>query len=369
MKIAHVVSAFSPQLGGMGTVCADEAKSLAQQGHEVTVFTLLYSSSVDYTEHDKKFPFKIVRLKPLIKIGDAGFVPQLLWKIGNNFDLVHLHYPFYGGAEWLSFLRVPLIITYHMDAQLSGLKLYIQKLYDSVWPKFLLGRAKKILVVNANFFNSIFLKNINRAKVVEISNGIDIDIFKPEVPEWESLGLSSLKNKKIILFIGNFLPLKRLDILIEAVKLINDTEAVLLIIGDGQDSYKYKQLVKDLGVESRVYFAGSCHDAKKMARYYNIASCVVVPSDYESFSLVAIEAMACAKPLILADLPYFKNKFEEAYLFKKGSAQDLQHILEKVLSMPKEQFKKIGEQEREKVVTHYSWKNHINKLVELYERI
>lgn len=369
MKIAHVVSTFSPQLGGMGTVCANEARSLAQQGHEVTVFTLLYDSSVDYTEHDKKFPFKIVRLRPLIKIGDAGLVPQLFWKIGNNFNLVHLHYPFYGGAEWLSFLRVPLIVTYHMDAQLSGLKLYIQKLYDLVWPKFLFARAKKILVVNTDFFNSIFLKYSNRAKVVEISNGIDIDIFKPEVPEWNELGLSDLKNKKIILFVGNFLPLKRLDILIEAVKLLDNKESVLLIVGDGHDRDKYKQLVQNLGIESRVYFVGSCYDAKKMARYYNIATCVAVPSDYESFSLVAVEAMACAKPLVLADLPYFKNKFEEAYLFKKGSVQDLQHTLEKVLGMPEEQLKKIGEQEREKAVTYYSWKNHINKLIELYERI
>ncbi len=88
LRIAHVVSTFPPQLGGMGVVCADEARAMAQEGHDVTVFTLQYSGSQNYLEEDKKFPFKIVRLKPLIKFGDAGLVPQILWKIGKNFDLV-----------------------------------------------------------------------------------------------------------------------------------------------------------------------------------------------------------------------------------------------------------------------------------------
>src|SRR3990167_4556854 len=126
MKIAHVVSTFSQQIGGMGSVCYNEAKRLAESGHEVTVFTLKYLGVI---YNDANFPFKVVRLKPLIKLGDAGLVPQIL-KYLQGFDLFHLHYPFYGGAEWLCFSKIPLVITYHMDAQVNGLKAFVQKIYD-----------------------------------------------------------------------------------------------------------------------------------------------------------------------------------------------------------------------------------------------
>ena len=68
MRIAQVVSTFAPQVGGMGAVCADEAVSLAAEGHAVTVFTLDYGGHINYAEHDAKFPFKIIRLKSLVKI-------------------------------------------------------------------------------------------------------------------------------------------------------------------------------------------------------------------------------------------------------------------------------------------------------------
>ncbi len=96
MRIAHLVSTFSPQLGGMGSVCAQEASGMAARGHDVTVFTMQYDKR-DYTEHDKQFSFKIVRLKPWLRYGDAGFVPQVIWHI-RNFDILHLHYPFFGGS-------------------------------------------------------------------------------------------------------------------------------------------------------------------------------------------------------------------------------------------------------------------------------
>ncbi|MBP6859864.1 MAG: glycosyltransferase family 4 protein [Candidatus Magasanikbacteria bacterium] len=367
MKIAHVVSTFSPQLGGMGAVCADEASSLVRQGHEVVVFTLLYDSAVDYTEHDKKFPFKIVRIKPFIKIGDAGFVPQLLWKIGGNFDLVHLHYPFYGGAEWLWFLKTPLVITYHMDAQVGGFKLLIQKMYNLIWPDLLFAKAKKIITVDKNPASSV--TDFYKTKRVEIANGVDIHIFKLLTPDFDTLGLADLKDKKIILFVGNLLPLKRLDVLISALQLLSDKNAVLLVVGEGVMLGQSQHLVKQLGLDSQVRFVGPCHDLSKLAKFYNLAWCVVVPSDYESFSLVAIEAMACGKPLILAHLPDSKNRFSQAIFFDKGSAESLKNALLKTLSLSPEEIRKITESGRLKVMKDFSLETHMNTLNNVYQEI
>ncbi len=367
MRIAHVVSTFPPHLGGMGSVCASEAKALAEEGHDVTVFTLRYANQAGVEGQDKSFPFKVVRLRPFIKFGDAGLVPQLLWRLNNNFDLVHLHYPFYGGAEWLSFLRVPLIITYHMHAQTAGLKFLIQKLYDAVWPKRLFAKAKKIITVDAVLSKNHFLGD-HQNKIIEIQNGIDTTIFKPEPVDFEKLGISS-NYKKIILFVGNLLPIKRLDLLLRAVKLLDREEVALLVVGEGDTMGEYKQLAQDLGIESRVHFIGACSDAATLAKYYNAAYCVAVPSDYESFSLVAAEAMACGKPLILGDLPVFKNNFNQAVFFQKGSVDSLKDALMRVLSLSSEERKKMGEWGVAKANTDFSWDNHINKLKAVYGQV
>lgn len=367
MHIAHVVSTFAPQLGGMGRVCADEARALVAAGHTVTVFTLNYDSNADYAQHDKQLPFTIIRLKPLVKLGDAGLVPQLLRSVNNNFDLVHLHYPFYGGAEWLWFKKIPLIITYHMDAQVGGLKLLVQKLYNLIWPDLLFAKAKKIITIDKNFNNSVsdFYKN----KVVEIANGVDTSIFKPLGMDFDSLGLHDIKDKKIILFVGNLLPVKRLDLLILALQLMPDKNVVLLVVGGGERLKEFQKLVKKLNVQSQVRFVGPCHSPNQLAKYYSIARCVAVPSDYESFSLVTVEAMACGKPVVLANLPGSQRRFSQATFFDKGSAESLKNALVKVLSLPAEEVRKISESGRLKAHNDFSFQVHMKKLQQVYQEV
>lgn len=369
MRIAHIVSTFAPQIGGMGSVCADEAMSLAKHGHEVAVFTLNYSSAADYQEHDKQFPFKIVRLKALVKMGDAGLVPQILKQLKNNFDVVHLHYPFYGGAEWLYFSSIPLVVTYHMDAQTTGLKSFVQKVYDAIWPRLVFAKAKKIMLVEQSFRNSKYLKNISKDKIVDISNGVDLEIFKPQPPNFADLNLTEIKSKKIILFVGNILPLKRLDLLIRAMKPLSDDNIRLLVVGGGYELHRCQQLSKDLGVDSQVLFVGPCQDQRRLIEYYNIATCVAVPSDYESFSLVAVEALACGVPVVASDLPAFKNKLNQAIFFTVGSAEGLVSALRKVLSMSIEERQAIAEKGRAEVNAAYSWKDHMDRLETVYKQV
>ncbi|HSR88880.1 MAG TPA: glycosyltransferase family 4 protein [Candidatus Udaeobacter sp.] len=368
MRVAHVVSTFYPHVGGMGSVCYNEAKSLAESGHDVTVFTLKYPNEV---YNDVKFPFKIVRLKPIIKLGDAGLVPQILNQL-KGFDLVHLHYPFYGGAEWLSFFNIPLVITYHMDAQSGGLKEIIAKAYDLFWSKILFSKAKKIITVDTNHFQNTKFGQYFINKTVEIQNGVDTEIFRPHSVSLESVGLSHLKDKKIILFVGNPMPVKRLDILLNSLKLLNDNSLALMVIGGGYQLEKYKQMAKDLHIEKNVSFVGQCDDRQKLSDYYNMASCVVVPSDYESFSLVTIEAMACGIPVIASNIAGLASRVkpgENGFLFAKGSVESLVKELKKVLAMSKEEKQIMGEKEVSEIKNNYSWKNHMEKLLNLYNNI
>ena len=366
MNIAHVVSTFSPQLGGMGKVCLDEALGLAKRGHAVTVFTVQYDRQ-DYTAHDAQFPFPIVRLKPYIKMGDAGWVPQLHSVLKKNFDIVHVHYPFYGGIEWLLGVRMPLVITYHMDAQLAGLKSLIARVYDMFWPKWLFAKAKKIIIVDANSADKKIA--IDASKMIALANGVDINIFKPCVVGAEQIGLPNIKNKKVILFTGNLLSVKRLDLLLEAFWQLADMEAVLLVVGGGSQLFVYQQMAVRMKIDHAVYFVGVCADAKTLAQYYNLADCVVVPSDYESFSLVAIEAMACGKPLVLSNIPGLATKTSSAIFFEKGSVVSLVNALRMALNVSSAAKQHIATVEIAEVKQKYSLQNHIECLEQVYQDV
>lgn len=364
MKIAHVVSTFAPHVGGMGAVCYNEVQRLAESGHDVTVFTLKYPGAV---YDDTKFPFKVVRLRPLVRLGDAGLVPQILNYL-KGFDLVHLHYPFYGGAEWLCFSEVPMVITYHMDAQTGGLKAAIGKIYDWFWPKILFAQARKIIAVDTEHFKNTKFGKAFSDKTVEIQNGVDTDVFNPHSVDLEKLGLAGFEGKKIFLFVGNPLPVKRLDLFLSAVKSLNDNNSALVVVGGGYELDKYKKLAGDFNIKN-VSFAGQCNDQQKLSDYYNAATCVVVPSDYESFSLVAAEAMACGVPVVASNIPGLVGRVNHGVnglLFEKGSVESLVGALKQIMAMSAEERKAMGEKGRVEMENKYSWKQHMEKLIKAY---
>lgn len=361
MRIAHLVSTFSPQLGGMGSVCAQEASGMAARGHDVTVFTMQYDQR-DYTEHDKQFSFKIVRLKPWLRYGDAGFVPQVIWHI-RNFDILHLHYPFFGGAEWVLFLKMPIVITWHMEAQLSGLKKIIGGVYNAIWPRLLSFKAKKNITVDqVDFSNTKWSRIIAKNKLIELSNGVDMRVFTPRSD-------SAKKDEKNILFVGNILPVKRLDLLIQAMPMLKSSGAKLVVVGEGPEMLHCRGLVQQLRLDSRVVFVGLQAKKEDMAEYYTSASCVVVPSDYESFSLVAIEAMACGVPMVLSNASGLSRRNAQAIFFEKGSAASLAQAIDKALSLLDQEKKDIANRQIDEVNQKYSLARHLDALEKIYASV
>lgn len=369
MKIAHIVSTFPPHLGGMGSVCWHEADLLSDKGHDVTVFTLKYPDTV---YDDTINSFSVVRLPAWFKYGDAGEIPQLMWKL-KDFDLVHLHYPFYGAAEWLCFSHIPFVLTYHMDAQTTGMKSILQNIYDFAWPKFIFSRAKKVIVVDSGYFKTVqYASKVKPENVAEIFNGVDTKIFKPMSADLADLDLQDLAGKKIISFVSNPIPLKRLDLLLEAVKKLNDPNIALVVVGGGYDLDKYIKIANQLGIYSQVRFVGACANSQLLADYYNISDCFVLSSDYESFGMVVTEAMSCGLPVIGTDIPAIRSRINDGVdglLFKKGSVDDLAAKISQVLAMSDEARKQMGDNGRKKIVENYSWDMHVEKLETVYKEI
>lgn len=95
MRIAHVSVTYPPHNTGTGNVAHANAAELSRRGHQVHAFTakeagLLANEIIDGVS--------VHRLRPILRYGNAAFLPNLFSHL-RNFDLIHIHLPFYGGAE------------------------------------------------------------------------------------------------------------------------------------------------------------------------------------------------------------------------------------------------------------------------------
>lgn len=364
MRIAHVVAAFPPDIGGMGKVAYDESKELAKRGHDVTVFTLAYPLS---HYDDSKIPFKVVRKAPLIPGGYGGFLPSLRHDLA-NFDLIHLHYPFYGGAEFVWTQKIPYVVTYHMDAEPTlKYQQFVKKFYDKFLAERILQKAKRVILVDKEHVFKMKDK-LFPEQIAEIPNGIDTEIFSHKNVDCVKMALDELIGKRIFLFVGNFLPVKGLSLLLEAWKDL-PKDAHLLVVGGGYREPEYRKMAENLGVGDRVHWMGAC-SSERLAEYYSLAEATIVPSFSESFSLVAAEALASACPVIGSDIPGMRARVvenETGLLFKTGSKPDLVKVVDQFLKLDPVKIRQLGVHGRELVEMRFSLKKHVDTLEQVYK--
>jgi len=189
-------------------VAYDYALGLANLGHEVTVFTPLYDAKDNETTFEH---FKVVRLKPWFKLGNAALLPQL-GNLLKDFDVVNLHYPFFGGAEFLWRLKnklqdkMKLVINYQMDVVGQGWKKLIFDIHSKfIMPK-IIASADKVLVSSLDYAQNSNLKELlvkYPQKFVELPPGVNLDLFKPADKDPGLMKKFDLKAAdKVLLFVG-----------------------------------------------------------------------------------------------------------------------------------------------------------------------
>lgn len=177
--------------------------------------------------------------------------------------------------------------------------------------------------------------------------GVDIDIFRPSSrPAFES-------PSPTVLFVGRFVRGKGVFDLLEAFARI-DSEATLRLVGRG-DGARLENRACDLGLSDTVTVEGEVpHD--RLPQYYAAASVVCLPTHYESFGMVNVEAMACGTPVVTTNLPgirEYATDGENALLVPPGDVGALATALEDVLSSPT-LAARLGESGRE-TAECYSW--------------
>ncbi len=371
MRVAHVTPVFPPYRGGMGTVAYQQAQALAESGIEVTVLT------------PRKTPPRthppgvtVLELPAPLSKGNAAFLPQVVRRT-SGFDLVHLHYPFFGTAELLAARRLsggpPLVVQYQMDVIGRGWCAVAFRWHRRSLLRLVLRAADAVIVTSEDYAASSFLAQLLpglRSRLVVVPPGVDLDVLSPNGERDIHRRHFGAAVGPVIFFLARLDRqhyFKGLQVLLEALRRL--PEVRLLVGGDGDLRSRYEAEARRLGVEGRVCFTGDVPDALLPA-YYRAADAVVLPSidRTEAFGMVLLEAMACGTPVVASNLPGVRALVEDGrtgFLAAPGDAGDL---AEKIVRCIRNRSA-LGAAAREHAAARYGWATVAERLLELYHTL
>ncbi len=384
MKIAQVVSTYPPYHGGMGRVAFEYTERLRAHGNNVHVFTPQYRNGGDPTSPRLRGagdPEYVHRVPSPLTAGNAGVVPSLFNRM-KGFDVVHLHYPFFGGAEPVIIRKAirddqALVMTYHMDAVADGVRGAIFEAHRRLLFPWIVGRCDRILVSSKEYAQSSSLSRVHGAlEKVEIHPfGIDLQRFSPgSEPELRAqLGITEAV--PLIIFVGGLDTahhFKGLPVLLKALETLSATKWHLLVIGDGDMQPTFQANVSAGAIKDRVTFLGNVTD-EELPRWYRAADLHVFPSTEraEAFGLVALEAAASGIPSIASALPGVASVVldgETGMLVPPNDATALAKAIE-LLLLRADVRERFGMAARKRAEADFAWGPIISKLEGTYRSL
>ncbi len=374
MKIAQVVCTYPPYRGGMGNVAYEYTERLRTRGHSVHVFTPRYRRVPDD-------PAYVHRVPSPVHFGNAGVMPSLSHRLA-GFDLIHLHYPFFGGAEPLIVRKVirpdqPLVMTYHMDTVGKGVKSLVFDAHRRVMFPWIVERVDRIFVSSEEYAKTSALASAHGAldKTMILPFGIDLERFHPGSDEALRNELGIPLATPVVLFVGGLDPahyFKGLPVLLDTLGELKDEFWEAVIIGKGELRASFEATAAARGCRHRMHFLDSVSEEDK-PRYFRMADVHAFPSidRSEAFGLVALEAAASGIPTIASDIPGVRSivRHEESgLLVAPGDTRELTHALRRLLRSAGDRTR-MGVSARRRAQELFAWDPLMDRLEGAYDEL
>jgi D-inositol-3-phosphate glycosyltransferase len=210
------------------------------------------------------------------------------------------------------------------------------------------------------------------ARMHTIPCGVNLDLFRPADRETSRRALGLDPFRPVILWVGRLEKLKGVDILVGALAQVERPDFTLLIVGGDDRAHGLRRELEfqaaELGILGNVRFEGAvAHD--ELPRYYSAADVCVVPSYYESFGLVAVEAMACGTPVVASRVGGLVSTVQDGvsgYLIPWRCPEPFAEKLEVLLNNP-ELRDNFGRAAR-KSVERFRWRSVALQVASVYDQ-
>lgn len=328
-----------PSLGGSGVVATELGKLLAEKGHQVHFIT--HSVPFRLGKFHKNIFYHEVEVNDYYVFKYPPYDLTLASKMAQvakmeKLDVLHVHYAVPHAvcaflAKEMAGCELKIITTLHgTDITVLG---HDESLSDLI--RMAIERSDAVTAVSQDLIRET-RELLSITKPIDLAyNFVDKRVYYPR--EVSALRRDYARDdEKLLLHISNFRPVKRIgDVVDVFAKVSERLPAKLLFVGEGPELSKTICKVKELGLTDRVIFAGKQDD---VAQVISMADVMLLPSEKESFGLVALEAMACGVPTVgsmAGGIPELITHGETGFLAPIGDTDRMAEYVERLLINPR----------------------------------
>lgn len=359
-----------PTFGGSGVLATELGKALAQKGHMVHFIT--YQQPVRLNGFIPNIFYHEVQVPPYPLFDyppyETALASTMVDVIKNNqLDLLHVHYAIpHASAAYMAkqILKkegkhIPVITTLHgTDITLVGK----DKTYAPV-VAFSINQSDAITAVSENLRDETYRTFTIEKEIEVIYNFVDVERFTRK-PIDAFRKVIAPNGEKILLHASNFRKIKRVQ---DVVKIFYEVSkqipAKLLFVGDGPERSTAEDLARELGVCDEIRFVGK---QEQMEDILAIADLFLLTSDYESFGLAALEAMAAGVPVVSTNAGGLREINVDGETGFMSDVGDVANMSRQALSILKDE--KVLRKFKENAAAH-ARKYDITSIVPIYERL
>lgn len=364
-----------PTYGGSGVVATELGRFLAERGHEVHFissampFRLVHQTPRNIYFHEVQSLDYPVLHGDLYGITLASKIVQVVEAFG--LDIVHAHYAVPHAIS--AFLARSALSNAQSDfgvvTTLHGTDITLTGRAPSFFPicQYAINRSEAVTTVSEWLREETISAFDIKRPIEVVPNFVDAGQFRRGLTPCKRAQFAP-RGEKILLHISNFRPVKRVgDAVRVFAKVAQEVPAVLLMVGDGPERDAAQALARQLGVAKNALFLGK---QEEIEHFMSCADAFLFPSEYESFGLAALEAMACELPVVTTTgggLPEVIAHGETGFTAPVGDIDAMAGHALSVLRDARE-ANRIGRNARAAVLENYTPDRIIPMYEALYER-
>ncbi len=371
-KLLKIGITCYPTLGGSGVIATELGKLLAEAGHEVHFITSSmpfrlngYNPNIFYHEVEVN-QYSVFRYPPY-DLTLANKMAQVANR--ERLDLLHVHYAIPHAicaylAKQLTAHPLKVITTLHgTDITVLG---YDESLKDMI--RFGIEKSDSVTAVSEHLIRQTYdLFQVNQP-IRKVYNFVDERVYYPQKSA-ALRGTLADPDEKLVVHISNFRPVKRVADVVKVFQIIaRQVRAKLVLIGEGPDFPKACQLLKNSGLEEKVIFLG---EQKNIVEILSQTDIMLLPSEQESFGLVALEAMACGVPVVASDaggLPELIKHEQSGFVYPIGATEEMASAAIRLLQN-EEMYRHFSAASIERARTHFNARDILRQYIDIYESV
>jgi D-inositol-3-phosphate glycosyltransferase len=386
----------------MNVYVRDLSRELGRRGHRVDVYTRSQNPDVPRISQELGAGGRVIHVpagpeRPYDKHRVYDHLPEFVGGVLAQaeadeiwYDVLHSHYWLSGAAAWE--LRrhwgVPIVHMFHTLGKMKNVVAQKRPREQETGQRIsvetdIVDFADALIASTpAEMEQLTQLYGADPGKIHVISPGVDTDRFHPIPAAHAKERIGICPDRRMILFVGRIEPLKGIDHLLEAIARVVDRLPELRnglcvpIIGgepnridEDDEMVRLQELRERLGIRDVVTFLGS-KNQDTLQYYYSAAEMVVMPSDYESFGMVALEAMACGTPVVASDVGGLAFLVKDGQTGHRVPAGDKEALADRIAQLLTDELsrRRIG-QRAACWAESYAWPNIADRIENVYSEV